>query len=149
MCNGNEQLLIYTFFKVNIKLDEGVFKKEDYVVGNYRHSGFYRVNYDDLGWDLLIKEAETMGESFDELTKTQLLDDSSSLGRAQKLDHLVFIRMMKSLENETRDLPFKAAFIGLDYLELQISNDFALYEAFKVKKIKLVSFYFILTPVLN
>jgi hypothetical protein len=86
-----------------------------------------------MGWDLLLDKLEKNGSNaFDEITMTQLLDDSFSLGRAQKIDQLVFIRMLKYLVNETREMPFKAAFIGIDYIDLQLTNDFALSEAFEV-----------------
>jgi aminopeptidase N len=45
-------------------------------VGNIKHAGFYRVNYDELGWEKLIEELKNNHTLLDSTSRALLIDDS-------------------------------------------------------------------------
>lgn len=104
-----------------------------WLIGNLKHSGFYRVNYDQENWNLLINQLKQNYTLIDPINRAQLLDDSFNLGRAELVDQLLFLNLTKYLDQEIDGLPFAAAFHGLDFISDMLSSDYFAYELFKVK----------------
>lgn len=107
-------------------------KDDSWLIGNLKHSGFYRVNYDKQNWDLLIKQLNEEHTIIDPLQRSQLLDDSFNLGKAELIDQMIFLDITKYLRKELNDLPFFVAFNGLDYIAEMLSDDYHAFEMFKV-----------------
>jgi hypothetical protein len=64
----------FFIFKVIININET--NETDWVIGNIKHSGFYRVNYDLNNWNLLIKQLNNENYTLiDETSRAQLIDD--------------------------------------------------------------------------
>ena len=84
-------------------------------IGNLKHSGWYRVNYDQNNWQLLINQLNDDLTQINPIHRAQLLDDSFNLGRAEIIDQLVFMDITKYLVKETDPLPFTPAFNGLNF----------------------------------
>ena len=121
-----------------IPLDES-FDNQTWIIGNLKHSGFYRVNYNKKNWKLLIDQLKTNHHLIDATSRAQLIDDSFNLGRAEIIDQLDYLEIISYLLKEDDPLPFLAAFNGLNYIDEMISSneigsDFNL---FKVKYIYL------------
>ena len=105
----------------------------DWVIGNIKHSGFYRVNYDLNNWNLLIKQLNSENYTIiDETSRAQLIDDSFNLGRAEFIDQTIFLDIVNYLQNETVNMPFEAALDGLDFFSRMLDSDYTILSKFKV-----------------
>ncbi len=107
--------------------------KENWVIGNLKHSGFYRVNYDSDNWNLLIAQLNSDAYGIiDDISRAQLIDDSFSLGRAEIIDQTIFLNIVKYLKREESGIPFEAAVEGFNYIENMLSVDYIASESLKV-----------------
>lgn len=105
---------------------------EIWIIGNLKHSGFYRVNYDINNWNLLIKQLQTDHNKIDCINRAQLIDDSFNLGRSNLIDQTIFLKITSYLVNESDPLAFQTAFIGLNYIADMLSFNKVYYRYFQV-----------------
>lgn len=117
---------------VIIELPETTFRSDSWIIGNLQHSGFYRVNYDQHNWNLLIKQLKDDYTPIHPINRAQMLDDAFNLGRADMVDQLLFLNMSQYLINESDSLPFMAAFYGLEYITDMLEVDYYAARLFKV-----------------
>ena len=117
---------------VNINI--GKSDKMDWVIGNIKHSGFYRVNYDSENWNILINQLNDINnfESIDVISRAQLLDDSFNLGKAELIDQTIFLKLASYLKFETNNLAFQAANDGFNFIEIMLSDNYSVFKLFKV-----------------
>lgn len=82
---------------------------DDWIVLNIQESSYYRVNYDDNLWNLLI---EQLGSAeFDKihlLNRAQLVDDSLNLARAEIISYEVPFSILGYLQQEMDYIPWAA-----------------------------------------
>ncbi len=109
---------------------------DEWIIANVKHAGFYRVNYDQKGWKLLIDQLKANHTLIDSTSRAQLIDDSFNLGRAELIDQLVYLDVTSYLINEEDPLAFQAALSGLEYLYDMLSSDFETIELYKVNFFK-------------
>lgn len=89
----------------------------NWIVGNLKHAGFYRVNYDVENWNSLVSQLNMNGHELIDVTmRSQLIDDSYNLGRAEYVDQTVFLRVVNYLRNESDSKPFLVSLKGLNYI---------------------------------
>lgn len=80
---------------------------DDWVVVNVQESGYYRVNYDEKLWNLLIKQLNSdKHDLIHVLNRAQLVDDSLNLARAGKINYEIPFGILKYLESETDYVPW-------------------------------------------
>ena len=101
-------------------------------IGNLKHAGWYRVNYDQNNWKLLIDQLNEDLNLIHPIHRAQLLDDSFNLGRAEIIDQLVFMDITKYLVQEADPLPFTPAFNGLNFANQFIEDVPEIHSLFKV-----------------
>ena len=116
---------------------------ETWLIGNIKHSGYYRVNYDEKNWNLLINQLLNDHTKIDIINRAQLIDDSFNLGRAGLIDQTLFLKITSYLVNETDPLAFQTAFIGLNYIAEMLSTHKDQYKLFQVYNFKLFTYYFV------
>ena len=99
--------------------------KSNWIIGNLKHSGFYRVNYDMDNWNALIATLNSVDfKLIDETSRSQLIDDSYNLGRAEYLEQTVFLRVisyLRNANNETTSDPYIVALTGINYIRDMMS----------------------------
>ena len=100
----------------------GVVTSGEPVILNVRQTGFYRVNYDQAGWDLIQQSLLSDHTTLHKVNRAQLLDDSLSLARASLLDYPTALRLTDYLAAEEDYVPWAAAISSLRYLENMISS---------------------------
>ncbi len=105
---------------------------ETWILGNLKHMGFYRVNYDTNNWNLIIDQLQKNHSVIDSTSRAQLIDDSFNLGRAELIDISVYLNIIDYLKHEKDFIPIEAAQFGLDYFGNMISkrSEFELYKQF-------------------
>ncbi|CAG0922228.1 unnamed protein product [Notodromas monacha] len=85
------------------------FGVNEWIVVNVGHTGFYRVNYDDLNWKLLAEQLKENAEVIDPVNRAQILDDAFMLARAGYLEYDLAVDLMDYLPAETSYMPWSAA----------------------------------------
>ncbi|XP_068228727.1 aminopeptidase N-like [Palaemon carinicauda] len=100
-------------------------QKDQWVVFNIQETGFYRVNYDDNNWDLLLQQLQTDPEAIHHLNRAQILDDYAHLSRAGYLSYSSAMDFFAYLRKEREYLPWASALNHLDYMELMLSETVA------------------------
>jgi aminopeptidase N len=80
---------------------------DDWVVVNIQESSYYRVNYDDNLWNLLIEQLNSNNyEQIHLLNRAQLVDDSLNLARAGKISYDVPFGILGYLSKEADYIPW-------------------------------------------
>lgn len=122
--------LMPTDRKLNIQL-EGL-STNDWIIGNIKHVGYYRVNYDAENWKLLLDQLKSDHSQIDPTNRATLLDDAFNLGKAELLDQTIYLNMASYLKNEEDPLPFTSAIDGLEYVHSMLSSTGGDYPTFKL-----------------
>lgn len=102
---------------LNVQQTSQTLSASDWIILNHRQTGFYRVNYDEVNWNLIITELnEGNYESIPVLNRAQLIDDAFNLARANKLSYRIPFRLTAYLQNETDAIPWMAAMNALAHI---------------------------------
>ncbi|XP_055602735.1 LOW QUALITY PROTEIN: aminopeptidase N-like [Uranotaenia lowii] len=90
--------------------------EDQWIIFNREQMGYYRVNYDERNWNLIIQTLLTNHRTIHRANRAQLLDDAFNLARADLLDMSLVLKMMRYLKHETDYVPWAAANNILNYL---------------------------------
>ncbi|KAL6254854.1 hypothetical protein P5V15_014193 [Pogonomyrmex californicus] len=117
-------------FKINPK---------EWAIFNIQSSAFYRVNYDDRGWQRIFDFLKS--DKFEEihvLNRAAIVDDLLNLGRAGYQNNDAVLDRLLYLKRETNYLPFKAALKGLEYFNKRFTGS-AEHNLFKTYVLSLIN----------
>ncbi|KAJ6643780.1 Aminopeptidase N [Pseudolycoriella hygida] len=90
---------------------------ENWIILNHRETGFYRVNYDEPNWNLIISELNEGNFKFiPVMNRAQLIDDAFNLARANKLSYRIPFRLIEYLKNETDYIPWMTTLNALSHI---------------------------------
>uniref|UniRef100_A0A182R8C8 Aminopeptidase N n=1 Tax=Anopheles funestus TaxID=62324 RepID=A0A182R8C8_ANOFN len=91
----------------------------DWMIVNVQQTGYYRVNYDERNWQLIVKHLQDKSKfkSIAASNRAQLIDDALNLARAGYLDYAVALNVTRYLVHETDYVPWKAAIAALNYID--------------------------------
>ncbi|BES97198.1 aminopeptidase [Nesidiocoris tenuis] len=103
-----------------------------WVIFNINETGFYRVNYDERNWQLIINQLRDRDRfmNIGELNRAQLIDDSLQLARAGLLNYSIALNLTTYLSEELAYLPWEAALPGLGFLNTMLKK-MPIYDKFK------------------
>nr|XP_045613537.1 aminopeptidase N-like [Procambarus clarkii] len=87
-----------------------------WILVNIQESGYYRVNYDSLTWQLLTAQLASNHTIIHLANRAQLLDDALTLAQAGLLDYSTALTATSYLEKEEDLVPWQAAFLSFNYL---------------------------------
>ncbi|XP_064106708.1 aminopeptidase N-like [Macrobrachium nipponense] len=90
---------------------------DKWVIFNLQQIGYYRVNYDENNWYLLIQQLQTDHEVIHLINRAQIIDDALDLARAGHLSYNTALSVNSYLSKETEYVPWTAALTNMDYLE--------------------------------
>ncbi|XP_065095603.1 aminopeptidase N-like [Ochlerotatus camptorhynchus] len=102
---------------------------DQWMIFNKRQFGFYRVNYDERNWRLIIKALRTNISSINPLNRVQLLDDAYNLYKVRKLNPRIFLELLTYMRNETDCLPWYKTISILNFLHTMTGSE-TLFKAF-------------------
>lgn len=95
----------------------------DWIVLNKQQTGYYRVNYDRKGWNLIIRELVNGDHTkIHRTNRAQLVDDVLTLARADQLGYDVAFDLLRYLSKERDYLPWAAADSGFTYLNTMLAG---------------------------
>lgn len=95
----------------------------DWVVFNVDEFGFYRVNYDESNWQLLINVLKIDRTSFSSVTRAQLIDDTFNLARSGDLNVTFALELSTYLINETDYVPYFTFSTNIQYPLIMFSQN--------------------------
>nr|AAF37560.1 aminopeptidase 3 [Helicoverpa punctigera] len=97
-------------------IDRGVVG-DVWTIFNIQQTGFYRVNYDDYTWDLIIIALRGADrERIHEYNRAQIVNDVFQFARAGLMKYDRALNILSYLENETDYAPWVAAMTGFNWL---------------------------------
>lgn len=80
--------------------------KGDWIIANLQESGYYRVNYDEKNWNLLVDQLLTDHTQIDQINRAQILDDLFRLAENGVVRYSLALRALEYLKKETEVLPW-------------------------------------------
>ncbi|CAK9804071.1 Aminopeptidase N [Anthophora plagiata] len=122
----------------SITLSNRKLNPSEWLILNIQETGYYRVNYDNKNWQMIIKQLHK--DSFRDIStinRAQLVDDALNLARARRLDYATALDVTSYLAHETEYLPWKAAFTAMHYLN-DMLIDMPGYDKFRIYVLKLL-----------
>jgi aminopeptidase N len=87
----------------------------DWILFNINEFGFYRVNYDNRNWNLIIKGLKQNSSQFPLVSRAQLIDDSFSLARSGDLNVTIPLDLSTYLCQELNYIPFSSFSTNIQY----------------------------------
>ncbi|XP_037798491.1 aminopeptidase N-like isoform X2 [Penaeus monodon] len=90
--------------------------KDQWVIFNLQETGYYRVNYDDHNWKLLIQQLKDDHEVIHVINRAQIIDDAMNLARNGQLNYAIANDVHSYLWRETAFLPWFTAMRNLQYI---------------------------------
>ncbi|XP_055523576.1 aminopeptidase N-like [Wyeomyia smithii] len=88
----------------------------DWIIFNKQQTGYYRVNYDERLWNLLITQLHRNHSVINNINRAQLIDDSFNLARSGRLGYDTALRLIAYLTHERDYVPWAAANRNLQVL---------------------------------
>ncbi|XP_040569866.1 aminopeptidase N isoform X2 [Lepeophtheirus salmonis] len=125
--------------QINLPID---IKANTPVIFNIQETGYYRVNYDDNTWNLIVDNLKTTHEDIHVTNRAQIIDDALNLARSGRLDYNISLSVTSYLAKENNYVPWSSALTGMSYLEKMLRRT-AAYGNFKEYIKKLI------TPIYN
>ncbi|XP_069952144.1 aminopeptidase N isoform X2 [Cherax quadricarinatus] len=92
-------------------------RKDQWVIFNVQETGFYKVNYDDDNWNLLIKQLNSDHKVIHVINRAQIIDDAMDLAQAGQLSYKTALDVIAYLGNEEEYIPWESALSNLVYLK--------------------------------
>ncbi|CAH2105875.1 unnamed protein product [Euphydryas editha] len=90
---------------------------DQWVIFNKQQTGFYRVNYDDYTWNLIIMALRGPNRTLiHEYNRAQIVNDVFQFARAGLMSYNRAFNILSFLENETEYSPWVAAITGFNWL---------------------------------
>ncbi|CRK87601.1 CLUMA_CG001397, isoform A [Clunio marinus] len=102
-------------------------QNDDWIILNIQQTSYYRVNYDNDLWELLIQQLNVNHTEIHVLNRAQLIDDSLNLARGGRISYEIPLRMLEYLENESDYIPWASAYRGLNFLN-RLLKDSPIYD---------------------
>ncbi|XP_046650885.1 aminopeptidase N-like [Daphnia pulicaria] len=89
----------------------------EWVLFNVDQIGYYRVNYDETNWKLIIQQLLQDHRAVSTLSRSQLIDDSLNIARMGSLPYSVALQLSSYLRAERDFAPWFSALTAFNYLD--------------------------------
>ncbi|CAI4225095.1 unnamed protein product [Auanema sp. JU1783] len=106
--NGKKQDMVWLHEATRLPLN-----LTDVLVVNPESYGYYRVNYDEAGWDAFAKQLSKDHMKLSTLSRGRILSDAFALASASQLSYETVFNLTSYITKETEYLPTKIALEGL------------------------------------
>ncbi|KAK7601689.1 hypothetical protein V9T40_009130 [Parthenolecanium corni] len=90
----------------------------EWVIFNIKQTGYYRVNYDERNWNMLIQTLKDPNQyqRIDAVNRAQLINDAMTLAHSGYLPYSVALNISSYLHFELEYIPWMAGFSAFEYL---------------------------------
>nr|AEO12696.1 aminopeptidase N3a [Ostrinia nubilalis] len=90
---------------------------DEWVIFNKQQTGYYRVNYDDYSWNLIINALRGPDRTqIHEFNRAQIVNDVFQFARSGIMTYTRAFNILSFLENETEYTPWVAAITGFNWI---------------------------------
>ncbi|KAL0882636.1 hypothetical protein ABMA27_001071 [Loxostege sticticalis] len=94
---------------------------DEWVIFNKQQSGFYRVNYDDYTWNLIVMALRGPDRTkIHEYNRAQIVNDVFQFARSDLMTYSRAFNILSFLENETEYTPWVAAITGFNWIRNRV-----------------------------
>jgi len=100
-----------------VKVISDLPERNEAAIFNVQQTGYYRVNYDEQNWKLIIKQLNEDHTKIHVINRAQIIDDALNLARVGLLKYELALEVTSYLNSETEYIPWAAALTGFRYLE--------------------------------
>ncbi|XP_045118111.1 aminopeptidase N-like [Portunus trituberculatus] len=104
--------------------------KDQWVIFNLQQTGYYRVNYDDHNWNLLIQQLLTDHQLIHVNNRVQMIDDILNLASSGKVSYKIALSLVEYMKNENETLPWRVFQRNMEHMK-QILETTPAHEGFK------------------
>ncbi|XP_078688075.1 aminopeptidase N-like [Branchiostoma floridae x Branchiostoma belcheri] len=112
---------------------------DDWVLANIHRVGYYRVNYDQTNWQLLIDHLNSdLYEDIPPDNRGTLVDDAFNLGRAGQLDLSTALDLTRYLVRERHFVPWSMAKAAMDYVVTVFGSVRDIYDNWQAHMVQLI-----------
>ncbi|KAI8519879.1 Endoplasmic reticulum aminopeptidase 1 [Branchiostoma belcheri] len=112
---------------------------DDWVLTNIHRVGYYRVNYDQTNWQLLIDHLNSdLYEDIPPDNRGTLVDDAFNLGRAGQLDLSTALDLTRYLVRERHFIPWSMAKAAMDYVVTVFGSVRDIYDNWQAHMVQLI-----------
>lgn len=92
-------------------------KADEWMLVNVQQVGYYRVNYDQRNWRLLIEQLQRDHTKILSTNRAQLLDDIFELAKSSLIDYRLAMEATKYLKAERDYLPWDSVLLSFGYID--------------------------------
>ncbi|KAH8024438.1 hypothetical protein HPB51_022947 [Rhipicephalus microplus] len=96
--------------------------RSDWFIANVQEVGFYKVNYDELNWKLLIKQLMEKHTDIHVINRAQLLDDILDLARAGTVDYGLALDATQYLAKEESYIAWSPIAWNLNFISRMLET---------------------------
>merc|ERR1719153_1277968 len=116
----------------------GMPARDTALVFNVQQTGYYRVNYDQQNWALLVEQLLRNHTAIHVNNRAQIIDDAFNLARANLLDYETALSVTEYLHKEVDYVPWNSALSGLAYIDTMLKRTPAYgdFKRFMLKRIE-------------
>lgn len=100
-----------------------IHSSNDWILFNINEFGFYRVNYDERNWKLIIDGLKRNSSQFPLVSRAQLIDDSFSLARSGDLHVEIPLELSTYLCHELNYIPFSSFSTNILYATIMFGQN--------------------------
>jgi len=110
-----------------------IYSSNDWILFNINEFGFYRVNYDNQNWNLIINGLKENSSQFPLVSRAQLIDDSFSLARSGDLNVKIPLDLSTYLCQELNYIPFSSFSTNIQYPTIMFGQNENSIEYYQIK----------------
>ncbi|KFB52686.1 AGAP013001-PA-like protein [Anopheles sinensis] len=123
--------------EASLEMNNHDIPSHDWIVVNVQQTGYYRVNYDERNWQMIVNHLQdrTKFRSIAASNRAQLIDDALNLARAGYLDYAIALNVTRYLEHETDYVPWKTAIASLNYIDSMLirTRNYGLFKKYSLE----------------
>lgn len=92
-------------------------ERDDWLLTNLLSSSYFRVNYDETNWRMILDQLRTDPDAFEPTNRAQFIDDTMNLAKSKHVSYFLALEFLDSLLSEEHYLPWSAGLRAIEYFD--------------------------------
>ncbi|XP_053945402.1 aminopeptidase N-like [Anastrepha ludens] len=106
-----------------IEISDNSLAADDWLILNKQSTGFYRINYDEQNWNLIIDELKSRPYKFHSRNRAQLIYDLYQYTSTDRIDYSMLFNLLQYLPNEDQYAPWATSYSVIVTLKMYLNSD--------------------------
>ncbi|XP_065372517.1 aminopeptidase N-like [Calliphora vicina] len=119
----NTEATHYLLNVTGIEINDTKIDNNDWLILNKRSTGYYRINYDNENWNLIIAALCQNYYKIHPFNRAQLMHDAYYLSVSNRLNHDILLKMLTYLKKEYHYAPWYTANDIINNFNIYLSSD--------------------------